>query len=330
MEDKIDKIIIENIRFLFPIELNEWRQTKKLFESRHIPDVCDECATLITDYVVDCYLNGNYEVIESDKIFGINKCLVTIPKHLCMDIENVFFNELECNVIFLKSLKDKGLRLLKNQDSAIGAYDHLVHDDELVKLSDSKKVFNKIKIESQIIDKNDEHNLRTTVYSSLIHEFNHAYEDYCRSKNGRVTYNQWYENSGYKMLRGMYRMYPYNGVSEMSFILYQLTRTEINAKVSEIYGILKGKTFSNSVEMCNAIKETEPYALLLGLYYYVDKLYEVKKDDIRELIQTNICIYRNYEKNISYEETLDRLKSECELVIKHVFNRVASALTKDM
>lgn len=110
-------------------------------------------------------------------------------------------------------------------------------------------------------------------------------------------------------------------------LLYHLSSTEVNAKVSQIYGELKNKHFNNSFEATDAIKKTQAYMVLETTNEVLNIL-----NDISDItIQSKLLQFFNkvsIKKCNNFNEMMDKITNEMNIVVKRIFNRAAKALTR--
>ena len=318
--NNLEKELLDEIRYSFPLELNEWKRIKYLIEGQHVPDITDECANKISDWLVEYYFNNKNKLTPSMRVFGgkLLKYEIKVPVALCRDIKDVFFYSVD-GIIELNISQNINYNF-KNT----GGYDEVDYDS-LVLNDEKRLVLNKIKFNINCFA--FEGNIKQSVYGALIHELNHAYEDYKRLCNKKsLNYKDWINKTKYRDLFDVE-----NNKTDhkrfLNFVLYHLSPTEINAKVAQAYGELKLKKFSNSIEASEAIRKTQAYQTIEMAMEYLQDLREIKEENAQtELINYFNKMRKQQVKN--FEELINLLEDEITLIKKHIFIKVSKALTR--
>lgn len=322
LENKLEKELNEVVLHSYPLELSERNRFFLLCEERGIPTVTNAITKKIASYcqdAVDKDLLG--EPLEKDKYHTEYK--IVVPEHFLDDIYDNFIAKLYCE-IQLVLFDDKSIyyQMLKNQNS--GAYDNEVHSDKLVGLYGEEKLSNaKIQVRCFATKSNVYH----SVYYTLIHEFNHCYEDYMRLLKGKETFNQWLNKTKYKEnIQTMINAKDSN-IANLCFILYNLSPTEVNAKVAQIYGEMSHRFYQNSIFACDAIKSTVAYSIIMKCYSYFEELSNITDKSEQNSLLT--VFIENSSKNVSsYTSLLNYLENQLDIVKKTIFIKAAKNIDR--
>lgn len=311
-------IVIHN----YPFELRERNNFLSLCEVRSIPTITDALATKITEY---CQYLVDKEMLPKP-IMKIDLCdeyKIVVPNNIVDDVYGNFIENLYCEVqLVLLHDNSSFYETLKGNNS--GAYDDTVHSDELSGVGLNKKLKNaKIQVRCFALKSN----VYYSVFSSLIHEFNHCYEDYMRLMSGGETLSKWIDKTHYRDNTLTMSSTKSENVSKLCFIIYNLSKTEINAKVVQIYGELKGRFFQNNSFACSSIKETSAYKTILQCYGFLEDLNSV--NDVVEqnkIIETfNSC---SYKRTNSYKQLIDNLKKDLNNTKEIIFRKAAKHISR--
>lgn len=318
LNKKLNKIM----RCSFIKEYKEWQKINLLLEKQHIPDISDLCAERITNYVCDMYLAGEGELEMNIYNGQAKRIKFNIPTNICADIENVYFKDLICDITLSICFSEMAKKIMADKQSS-GAYDDTVHHGNLIEYNNNL-IFDKIKIEILCLCNNS--NIKEKIYSALLHEFNHAYEDYQRLLNKKLTYQDWLESSGYNITIRVLKDPIFDpDRKDLAYVLYNLSKTEINAKISQIYGEIKEKSFNSSYEVITLIKNSEAYLVLDSLFEYINHLEKVTDVDTQN---TLLKLYNEVKKRkySDYKQMLNSLREELEVVLQYVFETAAKTI----
>lgn len=144
--------------------------------------------------------------------------------------------------------------------------------------------------------------------------------------NKNLTYQDWLERSGYNITTNVFKEPVFApDKKDLAYILYHLSKTEINAKISQIYGEIKDKSFNNSYEVVSLIKNSEAYLILDSLFEYLKHLEKVTDNNIQN---TLLNLYNEVKKQkcSDYKQMLNSLREEVEVVIQYVFKTASKTL----
>lgn len=313
----LEKDLIKEIRYSFPLELKEWKRIKLLMESQHVPDIAEECVNRISEWIADFYFKNKGTLKPDMEIAGMKKYIFKLPVALCRDIENVFFYSLDGIVELNIYSNDIGVYNSGGYNES--DYGSLVYDDN------KKLVLRKISFNINCFT--HEYNIKGSVYGALIHEFNHAYEDYNRMLNNKtLTYKDWLDKTKYRIL-----FKPHTNHTIVNYllngILYHLSPTEINATISQSYGELKFYNFTNTNDAVEKIKNTQAYKSFGSTIEWFQELKNIT--DNKE--QNEAVRYYNEirNKNIKdFKQLIDILQNEIDCTKMHIFKNISKSLTK--
>lgn len=322
IESDIEKELNEIMLHSYPLELSERNRFLLLCEERGIPTVTNAITKKIASYCQDAVDKDLLsEPLRKDKHHTEYK--IVVPEHFLDDIYDNFIEKLYCEIqLILFEEKSIYYQMLKNQNS--GAYDHEVHSDKLVGLYGEEKLSNaKIQVRCFATKSNVYH----PVYYTLIHEFNHCYEDYMRLLKGKETFNQWLNKTKYKEnIRAMINAKD-NNIANLCFILYNLSPTEVNAKVAQIYGEMSHRFYQNSIFACDAIKSTVVYNIMMKCYSYFEELNNITDRSEQDSLLT--VFNDNSQKTFtSYASLLNYLENQLDIVKKTIFIKAAKNIDR--
>lgn len=324
VKDELSQMLKESLLYSFRGELKEYNNFMHLCEELGVPDVTNKMAEKIAEYCYDYVNKGNTpdNKMLSGKVLTYN---IKIPENLCRDIMSVFVYSLNVEIT-LNICTDKKIYYTLFKDQNSGSYDNLKHKDSLIKYNGHNNlVFDNISFgvtcfaESILA-------ITTSVYYAVIHELNHAYEDYQRLLKGKETYQQWLNKTGYLENNNNLRSVKTYEQS-LGFIFYVLSPTEINANIAQIYGELKGKHYGFTFSASEAIRNTVAYKRLNKAYDELKELETITDEHIKERVLNN---YNNitHKQIDNYNEILSNLKDDLDYTTKYIFNKTAKFIPK--
>lgn len=317
MIDKLYNSLKESLLYSYRNELTEYNNFMHLCEEAGVPDITDRMATTIAKYCFNYVTNKNNS---PSNVFLSGNALtydIKIPKFLCSEIIDVFTFSLDVNIT-LTLCYDKKKYNLFFKDKNSGTYDNLSHKDMLLRYNNyGYPMLNVISFNVNCFAGSNLE-IYSSVYYAVIHELNHAYEDFQRMVKGKETYQQWLEKTGYLKNNNLRKMDSY--ANDLSNILYVLSPTEINASVAEIYGKLKGKHYGMSFMAADKIRETPALKRLVDAY---DNLENLKAITDKKTQQQIIDNYNEITKQkiVNYDDLISNLKDDLDYTSRYIFNK---------
>lgn len=323
MIDKLYNSLRESLLYSFKKEMDDYNRFVTLCEERSVPVITERMAEEISDYCCRYVDNKTNMPTKTHHNNRLREYDITIPEDLCHNISGVFVYSLDVKInLFVCDNEKLYYHWYKGQDS--GSYDSFTHDDKLSHYNGfNYPMMDKVTIELKCFV--DEITKYSSIYYSILHELNHAYEDYKRLLKGKETYNQWLGKTGYlsidKIMKNTNKQYE----SYLTNILYNLSKTESNAKVAQIYGELKGKHFISSIFAADAIKNTSAYKTLKNAYNYLEELKNINDNDIKTDI---LKLYNSITKQTikQYNELMQTLQDDLDYVSKYIFIKASRTI----
>lgn len=325
MEDNSNKLLYElreTILHSYPYELTERNMFLHICEMRGIPTITNVISKKIASYCQKLVNNGSLGEPKVESA-TIKEYHIHLPKDFLYDVYDSFIFDLDCQIqLVLFSQKDVYYKTLKNKNC--GAYDYETHSNKLIGNGLHQKL-DTAKIQVRCFALKDE--VYHSVYYTIIHELNHCYEDYMRLLKGEETFEDWVKKTKYKENVQLMAKTDNEYIASLTFIIYNLNPTEINAKVSQMYGELSHKFYQNSIFASEEIKQTNAYKSISLCYNYLNKLKNNTIDEYKsEIINTfNKCSNKRIN---DYEYLMEYLEKELNTVKKIIFMKAAKNIDR--
>ena len=260
---------------------------------------------------------GLYDGIEDLCKFLTNKIKSHQEKEFTISYKDSDRELSNMNNIFFKNIILKCERSNKNNNDAE------YYNNDIIDFDKESDKFNYIKLYLHLSQKH----IADEVYSILLHEITHAWDNYNSCKKHSTTLKDSIKQSKYiKILSYLDSTGPKQKLGQ---ILYFLNEIEVNAWVASfagyLYNYMEENTINNPHKALEIIKKSDLYKNYINIGEYINALYNNDKRLSKEFVH-EICQSYNEIYNTNYTEY--KIKKLLYTRYNKVMNKIESNIGK--